>query len=178
MIFPIPKSRQAAGTNFSALGDFRWSMVEISPKDSCSALFQLFKIRFYIFLFQGLFPTPTAVPPAGSAHNMLWALPAGAIFQALDHLYIFRYTLLGKKQPPIPYPSLYIAWQKATSYPFPIPFAIHCLAKSNLLSLYPYSDPLLSSFVCSLKTIFSIVLINTNDVNMLIHKSSYWKNHK
>jgi len=32
----------------------------------------------------------------------LWALPAGAIFQALDHLYIFRYTLLGKKQPPIP----------------------------------------------------------------------------
>jgi gamma-glutamylcyclotransferase (GGCT)/AIG2-like uncharacterized protein YtfP len=33
---------------------------------------------------------------------MLWALPAGAIFQALDHLYIFRYTLLGKKQPPIP----------------------------------------------------------------------------
>ena len=102
MIFPIPKSRQAAGTNFSALGDFRWSMVEISPKDSCSALFQLFKIRFYIFLFQGLFPTPTAVPPAGSAHNMLWALPAGAIFQALDHLYIFRYTLLGKKQPPIP----------------------------------------------------------------------------
>jgi 3-oxoacyl-[acyl-carrier protein] reductase len=38
---------------------------------------------------------------------MLWALPAGAIFQALDHLYIFRYTLLGKKQPPIPIPYPY-----------------------------------------------------------------------
>jgi hypothetical protein len=111
---------------------------------------------------------------------MLWALPAGAIFQALDHLYIFRYTLLGKKQPPIPYPlsslhlSLYIAWQKATSYPF----RYTLLGKKQPPIPYPYSDPLLSSFVCSLKTIFSIVLINTNDVNMLIHKSSYWKNHK